>query len=179
MNRILFSAVLRRCARVVFGVCLVLVMAGSGLAANTYTDLKGRFAFDLPEGWSMNSSPADGLFIFKGPSAETMIVMYDEEAKDADKLVQSAAETFKGSGAPNAVLEGTVKKLTVNTSPARWAIYAGTVDAGTVKVKLFGVVGAVAMKDGGGLFMVNILNDSGRSKWEKQLEKTFQSIRTP
>ncbi len=179
MNRTLVSAVLRSCAPVVFGVCLVLVMAGSGLAANTYTDLKGRFAFDLPEGWKMNSSTADRLFIFKGGSGETMILMYDEEAKDVDKLVETAAQTFKDSGAPNAVLEGTVKKLTVNTSPARWAIYAGTVDAGTVKVKMFGVVGAVALKDGGGLFMVNILNESWRSKWEKQLEKTFQSIRTP
>ncbi|MEK6699840.1 MAG: hypothetical protein AABZ10_12460, partial [Nitrospirota bacterium] len=169
MNRSLVSAVLRRCAPVVFGVCLVLVVAGSGLAANTYTDLKGRFAFDLPEGWKMNSSTADRLFIFKGGSGETMILMYDEEAKDVDKLVEAAAQMFKDSGVPNAVLEGTVKKLTVNKSPARWAIYAGTVDAGTVKVKMFGVVGAVAMKDGGGLFMVNILNDSGRSKWEKQL----------
>jgi len=35
------------------------------------------------------------------------------------------------------------------------------------------------MKDGGGLFMLNILNDTWRSKWEKQLEKTFMSIRTP
>ena len=110
MNRSLVSAVLRRCAPVVFGVCLVLVVAGSGLAANTYTDLKGRFAFDLPEGWKMNSSTADRLFIFKGGSGETMILMYDEEAKDVDKLVETAADTFKDSGASNAVLEGTVKK---------------------------------------------------------------------
>jgi len=138
MNRIPFSAVLRRCAPVVLGVCLVLVMAGSGLAANTYTDLKGRFALDLPEGWKMKSSPAEGLFVFEGPSGETMILRYDEEAKDADKLMQSAVETFRGSGPPNAALEGTVKEMTVNKSPARWAIYAGTVDAGTIKVKMFG-----------------------------------------
>jgi hypothetical protein len=179
MNRTVVSAVLRGCAGCVFAISLVLVLAGTGVAANTYTDLKGRFAFDLPDGWSMNSSTMDMLFIFKGPSGETMMVMCDEDAKDVEKLLASAADTFKESGVPNAALEGAVKEMTVNKSPARWATYAGTIDAGKQKVKMFGLVGAVLMKDSGGLYVINILNESWRAKWEKQLEKTFQSIRMP
>ncbi len=179
MKSILASVALRRCMGVFLGTCLVLVMMGSAFAGNAYTDLKGRFAFDLPDGWKFDSTPAEGAFVFKGTSAETMMVMYSEDAKDPDKLLQSAAETFKDSGGQNTVLEGPVREMTVNKSPAKWALYSAIIDAGKMKVKLFGAMGAVAMKDGGGMYMMTILNETSRKKWEKQLEKTFQSIRVP
>lgn len=179
MKSIVASAVLRRGMGLFLGTCLVLVMMGSAFAGNAYTDLKGRFAFDLPDGWKFDSSPAEGAFAFKGTSAETMMVMYDEEAKDPDKLLQSAAEMFKGSGGQNTALEGPVREMTVNKSPAKWAMYSAIMDAGQIKVKLFGAAGGITMKEGGGLWMLTILNETSRKKWEKELQKTFQSVRMP
>jgi len=56
MNRTMIATVLRSCFHVMFGVLLVVLIAGSGFSADTYTDLKGRFVIDLPDGFNLASS---------------------------------------------------------------------------------------------------------------------------
>jgi len=119
------------------------------------------------------------LFIFKGKPGETLMLRYDEDATSVDTLFKEAVDNFNGSGVANAVLEGSVKDMTVNNNLARYGVYGGTMSSDGMEIKMYGALGAILMRDGGGLWTFGMMSESSRKSLEKALEKTFQGIRVP
>lgn len=167
----------------IFGVVLALFWSSGAYAANTYEDLSGRFAIDLPEGWKLQPQTNENAYIFKGSGHQSIIIGYEASASDLDSLFNDAVDIFRDA-LPDAALQGDITDLKVNNNPARWATYSTEKEVEVeasgrkvkVKVPMFVLTGAAALKDGG-LYFVSYLNSDDKEKMGKTLEKAFYSIR--
>jgi hypothetical protein len=155
----------------------VVLLGSSGLsvASNTFEDPKGRFAIDLPEGWKLDPQKDESVYVFKGDDS-SIIIEYSSTTGKRDALFLNGMNTLKASGLANASAVGDAKDMKVNDNEARLGLYSDEVTYGAIKVKLYGLLGSVALKEGG-LYFLSILNDTTLKSLRGILEKSFYSIR--
>ncbi len=158
--------------------CVAGLLCGSANAANSYEDLGGRFVIDLPDGWQLQPQTEKDVYIFKGEGYETIILEYTEKETDVELLLGKAVNTMRLSSPEltDAKVQGDAKGMKTNGNEAYWAVYAGEVSVGEIKVMLYCLAGAVSL-DEDGVSVLSILNEASRTKLGDQLEKSFQSIR--
>ncbi|HWR71811.1 MAG TPA: hypothetical protein VN604_01435 [Nitrospirota bacterium] len=169
----------RRFKRLWYPTVLLLAVAFCGIAhaANTFEDPKGRFAIDLPSGWKLAPQTDETVYVFKGDDM-SIIIEYDPTQGDAGALFAKGVTTLKASGLPNASPAEEIKDLTVNGNNARAGLHADEVAYGSLKVKLYGMLGSVVLKKGGISFLT-ILGDSSLKKMRGTIETAFHSVRNP
>jgi hypothetical protein len=158
-----------------FVVSAILLITGITHAENTYEDLNGRFVIDLPNGWELQPQTDDRVHVFKGDGNSIIITFYSGN-NNTEELFNETISDLRDGGIENPIPEGKVKDMKVNGNNARWGIYKGEFDAGSVKVILFSSLGSVSLKENGVNFM-SIMNSGTFEKWHKRLEKVFHSIR--
>ncbi len=131
--------------RIGMGVALLIFLGTvAALAQNTYEDLSGRFMLDLPAGWKLAPQSNEYVYQFKGDGAEQVIMAYVPDRDDRTELFSNAVENMQRSAA-DAAPQGQVVDFEINGNPARWGIYAGTVESQGTKVNLHGLLGAVVL----------------------------------
>lgn len=157
------------------GMGLLLLVPTSAPAANVFEEQGCRFVIDLPGGWDLMPQKNETEYVFKGNGPEMIVVEYLHRDNDVGGLFKKAISSFRRAGAPDAEPDGAIKDMKVNDHPGRWGLYEGEY-AGVDKLKLNAALGAVALKDGGVIF-VSILNDASGGTPVKVIEKSFRSIR--
>ena len=165
---------LRQVVCMLGGMALVFLVSTSVQAANVFEEQGGRFAVNLPDGWSLTPQQEDTVYVFKGSGVENIIIQYVPNETSVSKLFKMSVDTFRQAGIPNAEPDGAIKDMNVNNHPGRWGFYKGEYSGN--KVKLNAALGAVALKDAGVSF-VSVLSDASRGKMAKIIEQSFQSIR--
>jgi len=154
---------------------ITLFMFSSVYAANTFEDPKGRFAINLPDGWKIQPQTDQNVYVFKGGD-KSIILEYNPTLNEAGALFAQGLNTLKVSGLPNAAPAEEIKDLTVNNNKARMGVYADEIAYGSIKVKLYGFLGSVALGKGG-VYFLSILNEGSLKEMRGALEKSFQSVR--
>jgi hypothetical protein len=158
----------------------VLIALIAGLVvrpAGAFEDPKERFSIDLPEGWQLAPQADDSVFVFQGEGS-SIIIQYLPTTGEADTLFANGMTMLQGSGLPNASPAEEIQDLEVNGNPARLGFFSDEVAYGGVKVKLYGLLGSVALNQGG-LYLLSILNDTTRKTIRAKAEQSFRSIRSP
>ena len=135
-------------------ICITLILLyGFLYAGNTFDDPKGRFSIDLPEGWKLTPQTDKDVYVFKGGDNNSIIMEYNAGAENSPELFQQAIDAFEASGLPNPSPVDKIMDLTVNAHPARWGAYTGEMEYGSVKVRLYGMLGSVFLGEGGVYFL--------------------------
>lgn len=157
---------------------LVLALTGAvatiGFAQNTWVEPQGRFAIDLPIGWSPEPQKEAKVFVFRG-EGQSIIIEWVPLLNDPDKLLEKALTTVRNSGIARPEIDGSVTEMTMNGLPARWGIYTGAFKA-TPSLKLAALCGSVANGENG-LFFISFLRVSELSEWKGKLGEAFETIR--
>jgi hypothetical protein len=159
---------------------VVVIALIAGLAVRTATafeDPKGRFSIDLPEGWQLAPQTEDTVFVFQGEGS-SVIVQYLPTIGEAEALFANGMTMLKDSGLPNASPAEEIRDLEVNGNEARLGFFSDEVAYGGVTVQLYGLLGSVALNEGG-LYLLSILNDTTRETIRAKAERAFHSIRNP
>lgn len=156
---------------------MALIAAVVARPAGAFEDPKGRFSIDLPEGWQLAPQTDDSVFVFQGEGS-SIIIQYLPTTGGAETLFANGMAMLKASGLPNASAAEATRDLEVNGNPARLGFFSDEVAYGGVKVQLYGLLGSVALNQGG-LYLLSILNDATRKTIRAKAERSFQSIRNP
>jgi hypothetical protein len=158
-------------------ILVALLACGAGVrAADTFTEPKGRFALDLPSGWSLQPQTDETVYVFNAGS-ESIIIQYYGGALGRETLFQNGMVSVRAS-LPTAEVKGAVLEQKVNGNPARWGVYRDTLQVGKTRVPLYGTLGSVVLKQGG-LYFLAIMNEIGFDEKLKKFAGIFQSIRDP
>lgn len=157
-------------------VFLSLVLFGLSLAAiagaqTTYEDPQGRFAIDLPKGWTLTPQTDDKVFVFQG-EGKSVIIECVPGMSDPAELFKKGETTIRLSGMAKPALDGEVTQLTVNGLPARWGVYKGAMSG----VTLAALCGGVAIGENG-LYFLSFIAVTDVAAWKGRLEGLFQTIR--
>ena len=147
-----------------------------GAQALAFEDSKGRFVIDLPKGWKLDPQTDEKVYVFKGDDM-SIIIEYHPSLGDPGALFTQGLNSLKAAGLPNASPAEETRDMTVNGNKARQGLYQDEVAYGSLKVKLYGLIGGVALTQGGISFL-SILNDSSLKKMRSRLEASLQSVRT-
>lgn len=151
---------------------VLFVGVSSAWAQNTYEDLDGRFALDLPPGWQLQSEVATTLYQFARPNAPLIIVICQEELDDRESVFASAMG-YLPDATPRPP-SGTVFDTEVNGNPARWSEIKFEQDG----VDLTTYIGGVAIEGTGiGVMYITTLNEEWYDSYGESLKQTFNSIR--
>ena len=148
---------------------------GSSIAANTFEDPKGRFSIDLPDGWKLDPQTDESVYVFKGGDS-SIILEYSSTTSERGALFLSGMNTLKASGLANASSVDDAKDMKVNNNKARLGLYSDEIAYGSIKVKLYGLLGSIELKEGG-LYFLSVLNDTTLKTMRGALDKSFYSIR--
>lgn len=159
-----------------FLVIFVVIPSGAASAGNAFQDPEGRFELDLPDGWKLLPQTDTTVFSFEGPEKVQIVLQYVPDVKDREELFGKSVDLMRGGGVPDAAPEGELSDMEVSGHPARLGVYSGYV-TGT-KIRLYGLLGGVALKDGGAVFAV-FLNAGNRKPMGEKVEKVFTSLRLP
>jgi hypothetical protein len=170
-----FSRILSVCYLTFAVISLLLV--GNTYATNTFEDQKGRFAIDLPDGWELEPQTDETVFVFKGGDNNSIIMQYLYNITDREKLFDEGVKQLKLSGIPNAAPEGRIENLIINDNKARWGLYSGDMNVGSLKIKLYGQLGSVSLNKGG-VYLMSIVSEGTLKTLRGTLEKVFHSIRS-
>ncbi len=152
------------------------VLFGLSWAANagaqtTYDDPQGRFAIDIPKGWSLSPQTDEKVFVFQG-EGKSIIVEYVPGMSDVADIFKKAETTVRLSGMAKPALEGEMAEMAVNGLPARWGVYKGVISG----VVLNALCGGVANGENG-LYFLSFVSIADMPDWKGKLEQAFRSIR--
>jgi len=170
-----FSRILSVCYLTFAVISLPLV--STAYAVNTFEDQKGRFAIDLPDDWELGPQTDETVFVFKGGDNNSIIIQYFYNITDREKLFAEGVKQLQLSGIPNAAPEGRIENLVINDNMARWGLYSGNMNVGSPKIKLYGQLGSVSLKEGG-VYFLSIVSEGTLKTLRGTLEKVFHSIRS-
>jgi hypothetical protein len=156
----------------------LLTVTVTGFCANTFQEPKGRFDIDLPNGWALTPQTNPTVYVFKGTqNSNTIIIEYAEGKKSVAATFNAGMNTLKAAGLPNPVEVEKAKDFKVNGNPARWGVYSDEVTYGSVKVLLYGLLGAVTL-DKGRVYFLSIISKDDKAKFQKTYQTAFESIRS-
>jgi hypothetical protein len=161
---------------------LLIVMLFTGIspsdtcAEETFEELSGKFAIDIPDGYKLLPQAMSMLYQFDGSGPQIMLLFID----DVNDL-QEGMETSIGS-LPDDFVSGahqtTKYKMKINGKKALLNIYQSRVkdEASGKTVEIFALAGAVILKKGSASF-IGIYNSLQRKEWEEQCKASFYSLR--
>lgn len=150
----------------------------AALAQNTYEDLEGRFALDLPEGWKMTQEQFNLVYQFgSDASSAAMMIVYSEGATDLEELFRDQVENLTGAGYAEPP-PGSVVDMTLNGCRARWTEYASPMDIGGVSIEMFAYAAAVVSdEDQAGVGFLTFMNADEKGKVGEALRTSFETLR--
>lgn len=153
---------------------MMFVLPGKALAEYTYEEPGGRFAMDLPDGWALAQQGNVNVYVFKAWEGR-IIIGYLPGVVQTDELFSKALGVMKATMA-QATSGGFIKDMTISGHPARWGVYSGLVELRGNMVKLYALLGAVSL-DEGGIYFQSYLNEDAMKAVGQSVEKAFRSIR--
>jgi hypothetical protein len=153
---------------------LMFLLPVKALAEYTYEEPGGKFAIDLSEGWALAPQGNENVFVFKTREGR-IIIGYLPGVVQTDELFSKALGVMKATMA-QATSGGFIKDMTISGHPARWGVYSGLVEHGGAMVKLYALLGAVSL-DEGGIYFQSYLNEGAMKAVGQSVERAFRSIR--
>lgn len=140
-------------------------------------EVEDRFVIELPDGWEQQPQASPYAYQFSKESASLIIGYYPfaDTKNEIWKTAMDAVPDDLGEVSP----EGSLSELLVNNHQARWGVYSGENEYQGIKVKLYFLVGAIALDEESSLTFLSVLSHDKKEKWEKAVEKSFYSIRLP
>jgi hypothetical protein len=157
-----------------FTVALVFLLPGQTLAEQTFEDPAGRFAMDLPEGWEPVPQENENVYVFKADGA-SIVIGYMKWLVDTEELFSKAVNLMNDS-LSEATPEGFIEDMVISGNPARWGVYTGMKEHEDLMVKIYALLGAVSLGDGG-IYFQSYLNEDSMNVHGRSVETAFQSIR--
>jgi hypothetical protein len=142
-----------------------------------FEDPRGRFAMDLPKGWTLDPQTDPDVYVFK-KNEKSMILEVLPDVTDREVVFARAVATLQGSGLPTAKAEQPPLDLTANGNQARWGQYRDNLTYGSVTVELHALVGGISL-DRGGIVFLFIGSKGSVRDMGKTVKNTFLSIRSP
>jgi len=145
-------------------------------AQRTYEDLRGRFAIDLPDGYTLSPQTNENVFEFKGDGMP-MIVAFVEGDDDPASLFS------QGMISVNSSLTGTEKvgdvlDANLNGNPARLGTYKGGVK-GNENIILYALLGGVGLGSDGVYYFTFFNEADYNSEAKDPIVSSYHTIRRP
>jgi hypothetical protein len=156
---------------------LLLVPLSTAVGQNTYEDLQGRFAFELPEGWEMVLERLNIVYQFKGEHSARMVLTYLDGETDLAGAFADQVDNATSAGF-TVPPPGSVADMTLNGCPARWAEYSSELDADGATVQMFLYIGAVVDEAAGGAVQyMALMSPTDRGRYADDLKHSFETLR--
>lgn len=154
---------------------LLLAWNSSTTAAETYEDAEGRFAIDLPAGYTDRMTHQSDGFNFVG-SGDTppIIIAFLEDEMDTEAGFAESVEITRRQ-LESAKLQSRIR-MTVNGHPAIWGRFKGETTIGGQRAPLYSMAGAITLESGT-LYYLSVFNDYASEKWTRKLRTVFETIR--
>lgn len=147
-------------------------------AQNTYTDLEGRFAVDLPNGIQLSSQQTD-LWVFTGTGTPAVIVHFMRGETDRQAAFERAAAIMLQANGYPMPPKDSLRDAEISGNPARRAVYAAPITVGAQAITMNIFIGAAVLEGGEGAIGFASFVGPQQGQHADGISRAFDSIRLP